>query len=278
MDGPGSLSKPKPKVLRILQTLLNAVKYTQRGGVSVTWGPTKRATPTLDILGSRYRSWHRRSPRRATGAELHEATGFRRSQRSEQRPAARHGPSRDAPFRMSSLPPMQHRVRELVFPSSKGFVSCSTPAFESETGPTEDRHFASCLAVMVIRRAEERRSPRIAEHRCAEAPEEILVLIAMLPKCWRMLHRYLLYTPDHRRDRRARAFHLLSNTCALAAASILRRQSLKGCELAATDHGSSSLSNAGSKFLPELDDIAAESVCARWHRRAAGGLDGFSIS
>jgi signal transduction histidine kinase len=41
MDGPGSLpvSGDKTKIARILQNLLlNAVKYTQRGGVSVTWG------------------------------------------------------------------------------------------------------------------------------------------------------------------------------------------------------------------------------------------------
>jgi len=41
MDGPSALEVEgdKPKVLRILQNLLlNAVKYTQRGGVSVTWG------------------------------------------------------------------------------------------------------------------------------------------------------------------------------------------------------------------------------------------------
>jgi len=41
MDGPGSLAVEgdRPKVLRILQNLLlNAVKYTQHGGVSVTWG------------------------------------------------------------------------------------------------------------------------------------------------------------------------------------------------------------------------------------------------
>ena len=41
MDGPPSLlvEGDKTKVLRILQNLfLNAVKYTQRGGVSVTWG------------------------------------------------------------------------------------------------------------------------------------------------------------------------------------------------------------------------------------------------
>lgn len=41
MDGPSSLmvEGDKPKVLRILQNLLlNAIKYTQKGGVSITWG------------------------------------------------------------------------------------------------------------------------------------------------------------------------------------------------------------------------------------------------
>jgi signal transduction histidine kinase len=44
MDGPGSLpvEGDRPKVMRILQNLLlNAVKYTQHGGVSVTWGVDK---------------------------------------------------------------------------------------------------------------------------------------------------------------------------------------------------------------------------------------------
>ena len=44
MDGPSALpvEGDKPKVQRILQNLLlNAVKYTQRGGVSVTWGLDK---------------------------------------------------------------------------------------------------------------------------------------------------------------------------------------------------------------------------------------------
>jgi signal transduction histidine kinase len=44
MDGPSALQVEgdKPKVLRILQNLLlNSVKYTQHGGVSVTWGVDK---------------------------------------------------------------------------------------------------------------------------------------------------------------------------------------------------------------------------------------------
>lgn len=44
MDGPGTLQVEgdKPKVLRIVQNLLlNAVKYTRHGGVSVTWGVDK---------------------------------------------------------------------------------------------------------------------------------------------------------------------------------------------------------------------------------------------
>lgn len=42
MDGPSTLpvEGDKPKVLRIVQNLLlNAVKYTERGGISVSWGP-----------------------------------------------------------------------------------------------------------------------------------------------------------------------------------------------------------------------------------------------
>ncbi|HET7437112.1 MAG TPA: HAMP domain-containing sensor histidine kinase [Thermoanaerobaculia bacterium] len=59
MDGPGTLpvEGDKPKVLRMLQNLLlNAVKYTARGGISVSWGldesrDTERWTFSVEDTG-----------------------------------------------------------------------------------------------------------------------------------------------------------------------------------------------------------------------------------
>ena len=134
MDGPGSLpvEGDKPKVLRILQNLLlNAVKYTQRGGVSVTWGldktrDTDRWTFSVQDTGPGIDENHA-AP---LAQELHEATEVAdEAERSEHRPAARHGSRRDAPLRnRSRCHQASSRARESVCRSSSGFVSCSTPA------------------------------------------------------------------------------------------------------------------------------------------------------
>lgn len=78
MDGPDTLpvEGDKGKVLRILQNLLlNAVKYTQRGGVSVTWGldkarDTERWTFSVQDTGPGIDEAHS-AP---LAQELHEAT------------------------------------------------------------------------------------------------------------------------------------------------------------------------------------------------------------
>lgn len=78
MDGPSSLpvEGDKPKVLRILQNLLlNAVKYTQHGGVSVLWGldktrDTDRWTFSVQDTGPGIDEAHA-AP---LAQELHEAT------------------------------------------------------------------------------------------------------------------------------------------------------------------------------------------------------------
>ncbi|MEA2237359.1 MAG: hypothetical protein QOC81_2083 [Thermoanaerobaculia bacterium] len=78
IDGPSSLpvEGDKTKVLRILQNLLlNAVKYTQRGGVSVTWGldktrDTDRWTFSVQDTGPGIDDVHA-AP---LAQELHEAT------------------------------------------------------------------------------------------------------------------------------------------------------------------------------------------------------------
>jgi signal transduction histidine kinase len=79
MDGPASLpvTGDKPKVLRILQNLLlNAVKYTERGGISVSWGvdktrDTDRWTFSVQDTGAGIDE----TPAAAFAQELHEATG-----------------------------------------------------------------------------------------------------------------------------------------------------------------------------------------------------------
>jgi len=79
MDGPGTLpvEGDKPKILRILQNLLlNAVKYTERGGISVSWGldktrDTDRWTFSVQDTGAGIDQDHDA----AFAQVLHDATG-----------------------------------------------------------------------------------------------------------------------------------------------------------------------------------------------------------
>ena len=79
MDGPSTLpvEGDKPKVLRILQNLLlNAVRYTQGGGISVSWGldrtrDTDRWTFSVQDTGAGIDEDHVA----AFAQELHDATG-----------------------------------------------------------------------------------------------------------------------------------------------------------------------------------------------------------
>lgn len=80
MDGPSTLpvEGDKPKVLRILQNLLlNAVKYTERGGISVSWGadPTRetdRWTFSVQDTGPGLDA----TPSMEIAQQLHEATAI----------------------------------------------------------------------------------------------------------------------------------------------------------------------------------------------------------
>jgi signal transduction histidine kinase len=80
MDGPRTLTVEgdKPKVLRILQNLLlNAIKYTERGGISVSWGldttrDTERWTLSVQDTGPGIDD----TPFMEMAQQLHEATGI----------------------------------------------------------------------------------------------------------------------------------------------------------------------------------------------------------
>jgi len=80
MDGPSTLpvEGDKPKVLRILQNLLlNAVKYTDRGGISVSWGldttrDTERWTLSVQDTGPGLDA----APDMEISQQLHDATAI----------------------------------------------------------------------------------------------------------------------------------------------------------------------------------------------------------
>ena len=80
MDGPSTLvvEGDKPKVLRILQNLLlNAVKYTERGGISVSWGldttpDTERWTLSVQDTGPGLDA----TPVMEIAQQLHDATAI----------------------------------------------------------------------------------------------------------------------------------------------------------------------------------------------------------
>lgn len=80
MDGPSTLpvEGDKPKVLRILQNLLlNAVKYTERGGISVSWGlDTSRGTDRWTLSVQDTGPGLDAAPVMEMAQELHDATGL----------------------------------------------------------------------------------------------------------------------------------------------------------------------------------------------------------
>ncbi|HEX7189943.1 MAG TPA: sensor histidine kinase [Thermoanaerobaculia bacterium] len=80
MDGPSTLpvEGDKPKVLRILQNLLlNAVKYTERGGISVSWGlDTTRGTDRWTLSVQDTGPGLDAAPVMEMAQELHDATGL----------------------------------------------------------------------------------------------------------------------------------------------------------------------------------------------------------
>lgn len=87
MDGPATLpvEGDKPKILRILQNLLlNAIKYTERGGISVSWGmdttrDTERWTVSVEDTGPGLDA----SPSMEIAQQLHQATGIADEARDE---------------------------------------------------------------------------------------------------------------------------------------------------------------------------------------------------
>ncbi|HEX6083343.1 MAG TPA: sensor histidine kinase [Thermoanaerobaculia bacterium] len=110
MDGPSTLpvQGDKPKVLRILQNLLlNAVKYTERGGISVSWGldttsDTERWTLSVQDTGPGLDAM----PFLEIAQELHEATALADEAReaSSERPGDMAVATTVAPVTPKTLP------------------------------------------------------------------------------------------------------------------------------------------------------------------------------
>jgi signal transduction histidine kinase len=109
MDGPSTLpvEGDKPKVLRILQNLLlNAVKYTERGGISVSWGldqtrDTDRWTFSVQDTGAGIDEDHAA----AFAQELHDATAVADEAREASTDRRRDMPGATTAPSASSEPP-----------------------------------------------------------------------------------------------------------------------------------------------------------------------------
>ena len=150
MDGPVSLpvEGDKPKVIRILQNLLlNAVKYTQRGGVSVTWGldktrDTDRWTFSVQDTGPGIDEAHA-AP---LAQELHEATEASNEAKATSNDRRRDmAPATTLPSESKSLPPDQQPGEGVGLSIVKRLCELLDAGLELETGPNRGSTFRVIL-------------------------------------------------------------------------------------------------------------------------------------
>jgi signal transduction histidine kinase len=150
VDGPSSLQVEgdKPKVLRILQNLLlNAVKYTQHGGVSVTWGldktrDTDRWTFSVQDTGPGIDEAHA-AP---LAQELHEATEVANEARESSTDRRRDmAPAATLPSESQELPPVQQPGEGVGLSIVKRLCELLDAGLELETSPGQGSTFRVIL-------------------------------------------------------------------------------------------------------------------------------------
>jgi signal transduction histidine kinase len=150
MDGPSSLpvEGDKPKVIRILQNLLlNAVKYTQHGGVSVTWGldksrDTDRRTFSVQDTGPGIDEAHA-AP---LAQELLEATEVSNESKDASNDRRRDiAPAATLPSESETLPPSQQPGEGVGLSIVKRLCELLDAGLELETGPNRGSTFRVIL-------------------------------------------------------------------------------------------------------------------------------------